>query len=486
MLFNSYIFILLFLPVTLCLYYGFLKAKKEKLAKTVLIAMSLWFYGYFHISYLLLLVGSVLVNYVFSKMLVRENWKKFHKLLLVVGLLSNVVVLFWFKYYDFFVENVSALLGREPKLLGLLMPLGISFFTFQQIAYLVDSYRGETKDNTFLEYALFVTFFPKLASGPIVLHGEIIPQFREEDRKNFSQESLAEGLWMFAAGLAKKVLIADTLGRGADWGFGNILGMGAMDTALVALCYSLQIYFDFSSYTDMAIGVGKMFRFDLPVNFNSPYKAVSMLDFWQRWHISLTRFLRKYIYFPLGGSRKGNVRTYFNILFVFFVSGIWHGANWTFILWGLLHGVFQVLNRAFAGIWDKVPGALRRVATFIVVTLLWILFRANSVEDAVHMYGNLLKPWNLEVSGGFLGQFDVIEFTYLEEHIGFLGSLIKACPALHVILVLGVAMWIVFGTKNMCEKTFKPGLANALATIVFLVWSVMSLSGISTFLYLNF
>lgn len=486
MLFNSYIFILLFLPVALGLYYGFLKLNKVKWAQVSLIIMSLWFYGYFHLSYLLILVGSILFNYLFSRLLIRPGLEKWHRSLLTVGLLANVSVIFYFKYYNFFIENISRLLGRESALLNVLMPLGISFFTFQQISYLVDSYRGETKDYSFREYMLFVVFFPQLIAGPIVLHEEMIPQFRDESKRRFSQEKFAKGLWMFAIGLAKKVIVADTMAGTVNWGFSEIAGLGALDTVAVAVLYSLQIYFDFSGYCDMASGIAGMFHFELPVNFNSPYKAVSIIDFWKRWHMSLTRFLRKYIYFPLGGSKKGTGRTYLNIIIVFLVSGIWHGANWTFILWGVLHGGFQVLNRMGEKVWDKVPKVLRILCTFCVVTLLWVLFRADSVTDAFAMYGNLFKPWNEAMTPLLLQQSDVFEFKFLKEHIGLWNRITVAFPPLQMLLIMGTGLLITFFGKNCHEKEFKPGLGNAVGTVILLVWSILSLSGLSTFLYFNF
>lgn len=337
-----------------------------------------------------------------------------------------------------------------------------------------------------MEYTLFVVFFPQLIAGPIVLHEEMIPQFREKQRKTFSNEMFAKGLWWFGIGLAKKVLLADTLGRGADWGYQNAASLGALDTALVALLYTLQLYFDFSGYCDMASGVAAMFHLELPVNFRSPYKALSIADFWNRWHMSLGRFLRRYIYFPLGGSRKGAVRTRVNLFVTFLVSGIWHGANWTFILWGVLNGLARVLYSAFGKLWDRLPKLLRWLCTFMFTLLAWMLFRAESVGQAVQMYGNLLKPWELRVSEGLLQQFDLLEFTYLEERIGGLGRLISAFPALHLLLVTAAAFWLAVIPKNCHEKKFTPGISNAVGTIVLLVWSTISLSGLSTFLYFNF
>ena len=232
--------------------------------------------------------------------------------------------------------------------------MGISFFTFQQVSYLVDSYRTqETRDYGFIEYTLFVLFFPQLIAGPIVLHKEMIPQFRNEHNRIFNSENFSRGMYIFAIGLFKKVLIADTFSQAVAIGYNNVENLSSLEALLVSFSYTFQIYFDFSGYCDMAIGISSMFNINLPQNFNSPYKSTSIIDFWNRWHMSLTRFLREYVYFPLGGSRKGKVRTYVNVMIVFLVSGIWHGANWTFIVWGIMHGVAQCLNRMFKNIWAK-------------------------------------------------------------------------------------------------------------------------------------
>lgn len=449
--------------------------------------MSLWFYAYFHVSYLALIIASILGNFGCSKLIHRqERGALKRKLLLVLGIIGNVGVIFYFKYFNFFLENINVVLKANFSIGDILMPLGISFFTFQQISYLVDSYRGETAQYSFLDYALFVTFFPQLVAGPIVLHQEMIPQFQEKERKKFSHDMFATGLWLFAIGLFKKVMIADTLGKGVDWGFSNLPLLTGPDAFIVSLLYTLQIYFDFSGYCDMACGIANMFHFELPINFNSPYKSTSILEFWQRWHMSLSRFLRKYIYFPLGGSRKGTARTMINVLVVFLISGIWHGAAWTFILWGVLHGVANVLCRLLQKVWDKVPKLLRWLTTFLFVDLAWILFRSESLEDAGILYNKLFTPWEWKVSGGLMQQFDILEFTYVEEHIGFLGAFVNQFPIIHLAIFLVLALFLALIPKNCHEKKFEPNVKNAIGSVVLLVWSIVSLSGLSTFLYFNF
>lgn len=486
MLFNSYIFILFFLPVTLLLYFGLNHFRRERAAKLSLIVMSLWFYAYFHIGYLAVILISVLVNYGVSRVLLRTESPAWRKMVLAAGILGNVGAISYFKYLDFFLENVNVLLHTSFALQDILMPLGISFFTFQQISYLVDSYRGETGGYGMLDYTLFVTFFPQLVAGPIVTHEEMMPQFLDSGRKRFSQEALAKGLWFFSVGLAKKVLLADTLGKAADWGFGNPSALSAAGTFVLSLLYLLQLYFDFSGYCDMAYGIACMFRIELPVNFNSPYKAVSIADFWKRWHMSLTRFLTKYIYFPLGGNRKGKARTYLNIMIVYLVSGIWHGANWTFILWGCAHGVAQVLYRIFGRLWDRLPKLLRWLGTFLFVDLAFMLFRAPSVRDFGVLFGNMLKGKPGGVADGMADCFRVIEFTYLEEHLGVLERFVGRMPHLYLWIVLGISLMIALLGRNCHEKEFRPTLAKGLGCVILLAWSVMSLSGLSIFLYFNF
>ncbi|MCM1025745.1 MAG: hypothetical protein NC432_04880 [Roseburia sp.] len=315
MLFNSYVFILFFLPLALLLYYGLNRYARYELAKAALILMSLWFYAFFHWSYVFILLASILVNYGISVwMLKKAGNHGFRRFLLIAGIVLNLGVIGYYKYLDFMFGSINDFFGTQLPLLRVLMPLGISFFTFQQISWLVDSWRGEIRPCSFTDYALFVTFFPQLVAGPIVTGQEMLSQFSDPGRKRFGQEEMARGIYLFSVGLFKKVILADTLGAGVDWGFAVLTSLSCADTLVVALLYTLQLYFDFSGYCDMACGIAAMFHMDLPVNFNSPYKAVSVADFWKRWHMSLTRFLTRYIYYPLGGSQRGRIRTFCNIL----------------------------------------------------------------------------------------------------------------------------------------------------------------------------
>lgn len=341
MLFNSYIFVFIFFPLCLFGYYGLLRMKRPEAAKVFLTVMSFWFYGYFNLSYLLIMAGSIAFNYIFHLLLSKNPDKK----LMILAVAGDLGILFYFKYFDFFLSTVNAVFGSSFLLRGILLPLGISFFTFQQISFVVDTYRGEVRNCGLLDYALFVSFFPQLIAGPIVNHDEMLPQFRKVGQEPCKWEQIAEGFGLFVLGLAKKVLIADTFGAGVDYGYDNLTLLGRADAVLVIVFYALQLYFDFSGYCDMARGLGKMLGIEIPVNFDSPYKATNIVDFWKRWHITLNRFFTKYVYIPLGGNRKGRARMYGNLMIVFVLSGLWHGAGWNYIIWGAMHGVLYVVTR---------------------------------------------------------------------------------------------------------------------------------------------
>lgn len=458
--FNSYIFVFLFLPLTLIGYFFLHSKKKNTLAKVWLFGMSLWFYGYFNYSYLVLIIFSILFNYVVSRGMGKCDSQATKKILLTLGIVANVGLLFYFKYYDFFLENINVIFGQTFALRNILLPLGISFYTFQQLSYVIDSYRGQT-NYSIIDYAVFVTFFPQLVAGPIVLHTELIPQIRDDKRYVINYDNLSVGLMQFTIGLSKKVLIADRLGTVVDAGFSYLSTLTSIEAIVVMISYSLQIYFDFSGYSDMAIGLGKMFNFDLPMNFNSPYKACSIIEFWNRWHMTLTRFLREYIYFPLGGSRKGELCTYRNILIVFLLSGLWHGANWTFVIWGFLHGVAEVLQRVFQKMWDKICKPIQWGINVMFLMLTWTIFRANSIGQAWQLISRIWQgeKWTIYSQAG-IGYFDVL----------FMGAML---------LLAAVG-------KNCSEMKFELRARNASVTVALLVLCVLQFAKLSPFLYFNF
>lgn len=488
MLFNSYIFIFLFLPIALAGYYGINYFKFYRLANFFLIGMSLWFYSYFNKNYLIIICGSVVVNFLITKGLeyLRQR-KNTRRLMLILGICVNVAVIFYFKYYNFFLKNVNILFSKSFELENIILPLGISFFTFQQISYLVDSYRDEgTEEYRFDEYALFVTFFPQLIAGPIVLHSEMVPQFKNQRNRCFIPQNFAKGMYDFALGLFKKVIIADTFGRAVAYGFGDIGTLSSMEAMIISFSYTFQIFFDFSGYCDMATGIGYMFNIELPQNFNSPYKATSITEFWERWHMSLTRFLKTYIYIPLGGNRKGKFRTYINVMIVYLVSGIWHGANWTFVLWGVLHGVFSCFNRMFKSSWEKLNEVTRWAVTFMLVNILWILFRAEDVSSAVLFIKEMFCFSDFSVRQGLYNCFKLTEFKIAEEEISFLSYLPSRITGFYLWLFILGGFFIVLNFSNSREKEFRPTVGKAFMVMFFMLWAVVSLSGISTFLYFDF
>ena len=512
MLFNSYIFIFLFLPLCLVGFY-ILQNKQATLAKVWLTCFSLWFYGYFNQYYLLIMICSIIGNYFIHCLIVRARNIEFIKVqdgksgqkrninkkqsnirisskqTLITGVILNLLVLFYFKYFDFFIDNINSLFGSSIPLKDILLPLGISFFTFQQISFLVDTYRGELDAVSFIDYALFVSFFPQLIAGPIVIHEEMLPQFARIGSDTRSKEEKLEivikGVYVFVLGLAKKVLIADTLGIAVDLAYSNVNAINGFESLITVVFYSLQLYFDFSGYCDMAKGIAGMFGMSIANNFNSPYKATNIVEFWKRWHITLSRFFTKNIYIPLGGNRKGEVRMYINYLIVFFLSGLWHGAGWNFILWGMMHGILYVVTKWWLRN-EKKTGVIAGVFTFVYVSIAWVYFRASSVEQANTLLMNIFnKTWALPGSG-FTDAFNLGEFWYILKILG-----VATLPyAKYYIMILFSAFSIVitFKGRNVDELVtrFKPTIVNAFLTAVLFVWCMVSLSGVSKFLYFNF
>ncbi|MGL5258756.1 MAG: MBOAT family O-acyltransferase [Lachnospiraceae bacterium] len=486
MLFNSYSFILCFLPIVLIGYYGIQQKEKYKWMIAWLIVMSFCFYGYQNISYVLLLGTSIIINYVLSRVM--------NKISLIFGIFWNVGLLFYFKYFDFFIENINFIFETKYSILNIMLPLGISFFTFQQLSYLIDCYKEEVPKYTLMEYTCYVSFFPQLVAGPIVTHKEFIPQLRERRGKKISYENMEKGLYIFAIGLGKKVLIADNLSKIVAIGFQGISEMTSLSLMIVLVSYTFQLYYDFSGYCDMAVGIGYLFNFKLPYNFNSPYKASSIGEYWNRWHMTLTRFFTQYLYIPLGGNRKGKIRTYANTLFVFTVSGIWHGANWTFILWGIAHGIALTIQKMWNDCFPKRKEKKGKITTFfgvaitfVFVNLANILFRSQSVGQA--------KEFLL---GMIFNKGDGISYKILEEvnnwvevrlliRLG-LQTVVDAYPVLPLIAIMGMIALITFIGKNTQEKSKKEylGKREMILTVFLFVWSVISLSDVSEFLYFNF
>ncbi len=492
MLFNSYIFVLLFLPVAVVFYHLINKTGKHALAKLFLLAMSLWFYCYNDPENVIVLILSILINYsIVTYVFSEKNSASVRKAGLVAGILVNVLSLLYFKYTGFFSEAFNDFFNTSFNFKAILSPLGISFFTFSQISYIVDSYRDPETKYSLLDYSLFIAFFPKISVGPIAFAKEMVPQFNDTLRKGANYDNIAKGLFMFTFGLAKKVLFADNLSVVVDWGYNNMAAVDSLIALIMVVGYTMQIYFDFSGYCDMAMGICLMLNMDLPLNFDSPYKALSIDDFWKRWHITLTRFFRQYVYFPLGGNRKGTVRTYINIFIIFLISGFWHGAAYTFILWGIIHGVGMCLSKAFGKYTSKLPKALRFAFTFIYINLTWVFFRAHYVSEALRVIKTLFsfRFHTLDQITGFVvsvmpAEGEVFQWLFSLNHPD--GA--KVSGLIIILLLVLTATLASTLLKNPYERiqSFKPTKKLLFITVLLFVWSIISLSNISKFIYTNF
>ena len=510
MLFHSYEFIFLFLPVSLIGYYFLAGRIGGKAAKLWLAGISFWLYGSFRIEYLFLLLASVLFNYGIARKIKGYGKDvKAKKWVLAAGVAGNLGLLVYFKYMNFFIENWNHISGRGLPLLQVALPVGISFFTFQQISYLVDCQRGEIGDYGFVDYLLYIVYFPKLMEGPLAFPSELFPQFAEVGGKRFDAEKFMRGICLFVMGSLKKVILADTFGTAVDYGYSNLELMHGWDALLLAVFYSLQLYFDFSGYCDMGRGISRMFGIELPVNFQSPYQARNIIDFWKQWHITLNRFFTKYIYIPLGGNRKGKAKTYRNLLFVFFVSGIWHGAGWNFILWGMLHGLLYVLTRMWQdrkkeaaersllrvkeqvdsekNLWKrKIAGGVAGFLTFCYVTAAWVYFRAESVAQGNSLLGRIFTGGFVRVDRNLAGCFNLDEFWYILKVFRLDRWEFGHYILMWVLTVFALAL--VFFGKNAAEmaERIKPKAWTAVLFACLLLWCVLSFSDVSTFLYFNF
>lgn len=406
MLFNSASFIFLYLPIVLA--GAFLLAKhRPRWVIGWLALASFAFYAVWDWRFLPLLLASILGNYLVGRLiLAARKAQRNAKAWLTLGVAANLILLGVFKYAGFFAATGATLLGYAKPELGIILPLGISFFTFTQIAFLVDAYRGRVRSKHVDSYGLFVAYFPHLIAGPILHHGEMIPQFERKGAFRFDWENIAVGLTIFAIGLFKKVILADSLAPLVKPVF-DTAAAGQIVTPdlawLGALAYTLQLYFDFSGYSDMAIGLSRMIGVQLPINFDSPYKAASPIEFWRRWHMTLSRFLRDYLYFPLGGNRLGLRRRYLNLMAVMLLGGLWHGAGWTFVVWGGLHGVYLVINHLWRGRSGarRMPVALARLLTFLAVLFAWVVFRANDLPTALRLWSAMLGQGPADIATGW-------------------------------------------------------------------------------------
>ncbi len=426
MLFNSYQFIFIFLPISFFIYFYLNHKRLTTASKAWLILVSLFFYSWWNIVYLPLILISILFNYTITNTMIEYNEQKkkyfSKKALLQIGLLFNIGLLVYFKYMDFFISNTNNVFGSDFQLLHLALPLAISFFTLQQTAFLIDSYEGLVKEKNFLDYTIFVTFFPQLIAGPIVHHKEMMPQFSNIKNKIKNYTNISSGFFIFSIGLFKKVVIADTFAIWATAGFDTTHNsLNFIEAWVTSLSYTFQMYFDFSGYMDMAIGAALLFNIKLPINFNSPYKATGMIDYWKRWHITLTNFITTYIYTPMIRSFKKITfhKAMYATVIVFLISGLWHGASWMFVFWGLLHGLGIVINHYWHRTKIKINKVLAWFITFNFINVTFIFFRAKEWNDAIEILrsmfniDNIVLPSFLASKLSFLEQYNIMFGDFL-------------------------------------------------------------------------
>lgn len=483
MQFNSFIFILLFLPVTVVLYF-LANRINTILGKWSILVSSVIFYGYNNCKLLCIVALSIFVNYACTIVIKKYRYIK-HIPLVAIPITINIILLLYFKYLNFFISNINHIFSKDIVLGKIILPLGISFFTFQQIAYVVALSKGDIKDNNIIDYIIFILYFPKILMGPLMDPVDFIDQLNNDKLKKVSAENITFGIKIFSLGLFKKVMFADVFAKVVNWGYSNVEAASSMDLMLVLLFYSFEIYFDFSGYSDMATGASLMLNIKLPINFDSPYKALSIKDFWKRWHISLTSFLTKYIYVPLGGNRRGILRTYTNIMLVFIISGIWHGANWTFILWGLLNGILSVVDRIFDDYENKMFESVRWLGTFIITTILWSLFRAESIKQWCDIMLKIIKFQDLNITNGPIWLLAFPEMVFINNVLR-LGWFVDNIKGFWVLIWTLLAFSICLLFENNYRKLKSNSFVMAIITSIIFVWGIICLSGESAFVYFNF
>ena len=498
MLFNSFEFLFVFLPITWVLFRLACRARVIDVALAVLLVASFVFYSYWNPPFFFLILFSILFNFSWGRLIERATGSR-RDIWLYSGVAVNLLLIAYFKYANFMISNIAWLIGKEWVARDIFLPLGISFFTFQQIAYLIDCSKGLAKEHVFTQYALFVTFFPQLIAGPIVRYEDILPQFGRLRTYGMSYRNTAIGIALLALGLFKKVVIADTLSPWVAAVFDSDNPLTLVEAWAGVLSYTFQIYFDFSGYSDMAVGLGRLFNIELAINFNSPYKALSISDFWRRWHITLSSFLRDYLYIPLGGNRCGKVRRNTNIMITMLLGGLWHGASWNFVVWGGLHGIYLVINHAYRKVTSTLKITPPRIftpiywlITFLSVVFAWVFFRSTSFS----------RSW--EILSGMVGLNGTIlpphwaPFPWLRDSLLSMGVKIEwpntwalVAGKWQVLLLVACTLVAVF-LPNSFEWTHSRFRRNklTLAHVAFigliLAMSVCSLDRISEFLYFQF
>lgn len=486
MLFNSYEYLFFFLPLTLVGYIALNRHRLTTAATAWLVLASLFFYSWWNVKYLALIVASILWNFAVGISLRKGGAGSAggvpKRLLLIIGIAGDIALLGYYKYTDFFITNLDALTGWEIGLQKIILPLGISFFTFTQIAYLVDVHQNRAREYDFLRYALFVTFFPHLLAGPIIHHKEMMPQFASMRNRVLNYRNISVGMYLFFIGLFKKVMIADELAPVANFGFDTAPSLTLIEAWATSLSYTFQLYFDFSAYTDMALGASLLFNIRLPFNFNSPYKATDIADFWRRWHMTLSRFLRDYVYIPLGGNRRGDNRTYFNLMATFLIGGIWHGAGWNFVLWGVLHGAAAVVHRIWSKLGVRMHRALAWMVTFNFVNIAWVFFRAKTWKDAVKVIGGMFGM------NGVMLTKSAAKFAFLRDAgVTFGKFFFEPINRRSLYLIIGsFLIALLFRNSDEMAGRFRPNWKTAVFAGATAIIAILNMSKVSEFLYFNF
>lgn len=471
MLFNSYEFLFIFLPLTLLGYY---LITKKSLQLWFLFFSSIFFYAYWSTTYVFLLLFTVILDFQIAKAIYNTASQKNKKILLVTSMVLNLSILGFFKYYNFFIESLNGVLHQAGvgtsliPTLDILLPIGISFYTFQSMSYVIDVYRGTSNAHAGqLEFASYVTLFPHQISGPLVRHNQIVPQLESHKTYNFNSDNFWKGCYFFVFGLAKKMLIADRIASAVDPLVANISTASNMEAWLAMLGYTNQLYFDFSGYSDMAVGLGLMMNIKFPQNFNSPYKSQSITEFWKRWHITLSSWLKDYLYISLGGNRKGNLFTYRNLLITMAIGGLWHGANWTFVIWGVMHGGLLAIERYFKDHgWDILRFKyLKWTLTFLFVSLAWVFFRSPDLSVSFIWIKKIFVLNDLV-------SWDVLLIHPRHKDRFFIG--------------LAIGLLMAFFGKNTFEINYKPNIKNAFVLALLFVICLSYMGDESPFLYFQF
>lgn len=502
MLFNSPVFLFGFLPLTALLCFSIRALMGREASLAFLVLASLFFYGWWNPVYLPLLIGLAVFNFLLARPIMSERLKPgggWSKALMIFGVSVDLAALGYFKYTDFMIGTVNALAHTDYNLQHIVLPLAISFFTFQKIAYLVDASRGKVEPHSFLEYCFFVMFFPQLIAGPIVHHHEIFTQTKQTRSFAFDRMNVAIGLTIFFLGLFKKVVLADNVAPTANWVFGMAhqgQEIGFLNAWEGMLAYTFQLYFDFSGYSDMAIGASRIFGIKLPLNFHSPYQAVNIIDFWRRWHMTLSRFLRDYLYISLGGNRKGFFRRYINLFLTMALGGLWHGPAWTFMLWGAAHGSFLIVNHAWRAIKKKPintwwSNGIARLITFLAVALAWVLFRAESLSAAGAIYAGLVAiPADLPL--GVLA-VDLVWLAFWMGIVWFWPNTQQIMALVKPAFDYGrhdrnkdPLLLPIEGTRFARLATWRPAMMSAIVVGVAASAALLSLQRVSEFLYFQF